>query len=182
MGEQLLHIGLCGGFAAPGPAAIGPSREEVPTRTTARLRVGRYHFHARLHQVVPILDALGVALADQEHDGRGVGGAVLRQRVLPIGGQQLALRGDGVDVIGQRQRGHVCFQAINDGAALLARAAVAHAEGHFTAGLLFPVRGEGGVDGLVQLARGVVRHVGDDRGLRRRALAARATRNGNQQQ
>jgi hypothetical protein len=79
---------------------------------------------ARLHQVVPVLDALGIALAHQEHDGRGVGRGVLRQALLPVGGDQLALVGDGVDVIGQRQGDDIGLQAVDHRAGLLARAAV----------------------------------------------------------
>ena len=87
-------------LALQGP---GPGGEVVPARAARRLRVRRDHLHARLEQVAPVADPLGVPLAHQEDDGRGVGRAVVGQALLPVGGQQLALVGDGVDVVGERE-------------------------------------------------------------------------------
>ena len=111
---------------------VAPGRQVVPARAARGLGVGRDHRDAGLHQVVPVLDALGVALAHQEHDGRGVGRAVVRQPLLPVRRQQPGL-GDGVDVVGQRQRDHVGLQPVDDRARLLARAAVRLLDGHVLA-------------------------------------------------
>jgi hypothetical protein len=75
----------------------GPGGQIVPARAAAGLGVGRDHLHPFGHQVAPVLDALGVPLAHQEDDGRGIGRRVVRQFRLPVGGQ-LAGGGDLVDV------------------------------------------------------------------------------------
>ena len=49
---------------------------------------------------------------------------LLRQALLPVGGQELALLGDGVDVGGERERHDVGIEPVDHGAGLLARAAV----------------------------------------------------------
>ena len=73
----------------------------------------------------------------------------------------MRLVGDGVDVIGQAQRGDVGVQPIDDRPALRARSAMAHAEGDGLAGLLLPIRRKGRVECLIQFAGGIVRYVGD---------------------
>jgi hypothetical protein len=103
-------------------------------------------------------DAFRIALADQEHDGRGVWGAVVRQFFLPVRRQQLVL-GDFIDVVGQGQRNHVGFQAVDHSAALFAGTAVRLFDLQNVAGLGFPLFGEGGVDILVQLTGRIVGHV-----------------------
>ena len=47
---------------------LAPGGEVVPARAAGRLGVWRYDFDAVLAEIGPILDALGVALANQEHD------------------------------------------------------------------------------------------------------------------
>ena len=133
-----------------------PRREVVPARAAGGLRVRRDHGDAGLGQVAPVLDALRIALAHQEHDRRGVRRAVVRQARLPVGRQQLALLGDRVDVGGERERDHVGLQAVDHRARLLAGAAVRGADLQRLAGLLFPLRGELRVDVGVELARRVV--------------------------
>ena len=107
-------------------------------------------------QVVPFLDALGVALAHHEHDGRRVGRGVARQLGLPVLGDLAAVLGDGVDVVGQGQRHHVGVETVDDRARLLARAAVRLIDLHLVASLGLPILGEGRVEVVVQLARRVV--------------------------
>ena len=137
----------------------GPAGQVVPARAARGLGVGRDDLDARLDQVAPVLDALGVALAHQEDDGRGVGRAVLRQALLPGGVEQAAVLGDGVDVVGQGQRHHVGLQPVDDRAGLLARAAVRLLHGHVLAGPGFPAPGELHVEVRVELAGGVIRDV-----------------------
>jgi hypothetical protein len=71
----------------------------------------------------------------------------------------LALGGDLVDVIGQRQGDDVGLQAVDHRAGLLARAAVALVDGQGLADLVLPVLGVGGVDVLVELARRIIADV-----------------------
>jgi len=52
-------------------------------------------------------------------DGRGVGRAVVRQPLLPVGRQQLRAVGDLVDVAGEREAHHVGIKPVDDGAGLL---------------------------------------------------------------
>src|SRR3546814_12986040 len=71
-----------------GPAGletIGPGSKEIPARAAARLGIGRDHRHTGLHQIAPIMDALGIALADEEHDRRGVGRAAVRSEERRVG-------------------------------------------------------------------------------------------------
>ena len=158
--EQLFHIFLGLGFAATGLEAVGPGGEEVPACTAGGFRVRCDDRHVFLDQVAPVLDALGVALAHQEHDGRGVGGAGVRQAGLPVFRQGLAQLGDFVDITGQGQRHHVGAQAVDHRPALLARATVGLLDLDVVTGVgLFPEAGEFSVVVLVQLTGRVVRDV-----------------------
>jgi hypothetical protein len=161
LGDVVLGLGL----AAVLLLGVGPGGEEVPARAAGGLRVGGDHFHARLDQIVPVLDLLGIALAHQEHDGRGVRRAGLRQALLPVLGQQLAELADLVDVAGQGQGHHVGLEAVDHRAGLLARAAVRLLHGHRLVALGLPVLAERGVVLLVQLAGRIVGHV-EQAGLR----------------
>src|SRR3546814_10156397 len=69
-------------------AAIGPCCKEVPARAAAGLRVGCNDLHAGFDEVVPILDVLGIALADEEYHGGCVWRAIVWQAALPILGQR----------------------------------------------------------------------------------------------
>ena len=113
-----------------------------------------------LHQIVPILDPLGIALADQEDDGRGIGRAVVGIFRLPVRIDRLALADDGVDVIGERQGHHIGVEAVDHRPRLGAGAAVRHLDRHGVAGLLLPVFREERVIGLVELAGRVVGDIG----------------------
>ena len=158
--EQLFDVFLGLGFAAAGLEAVGPGGEEVPACTAGGFRVGRDHRHVFLDQVAPVLDAFGVALAHQEHDGGGVWGAGVRQAGLPVLRQGLAQLGDFINVTGQGQGHYVGAQAVNHCACLLARATVGLLDLHVVAGVgLFPEAGELSVVILVQLTGGVVRDV-----------------------
>jgi hypothetical protein len=103
------------------------------------------------------------SLAHQEDDGRRVGAGVVGQLLLPVQRQQLVV-GHGVDVIGQGQRDDVGLQAVDDRAGLFARAAVRGLDADGLARLGLPLRREGLVEVLVELACGVVGDV-EQRGL-----------------
>ena len=137
---------------------IAPGRQIIPARAAGGLRIRRDDADAGLDQIVPVLDALGIALAHQEHDRRGVGRRILRQPLLPVRGDQ-ALGGDGVDVIGQRQRDDVGLQAVDHGARLRAGAAMRLLDLDALAGFLLIGRGERLVEIRIELARRIVGHV-----------------------
>src|SRR3546814_3932941 len=73
-----------------------PGGQIIPARTARGLRVRRDDGHARLDQIIPVFDVLGVALAHQKNDGRGVRRAVQGELFLPAG-LEGAAGGDGVD-------------------------------------------------------------------------------------
>src|SRR3546814_9842529 len=91
---------------------------------------------------------LGIALADEEHDRRGVGRAAVGQALLPILRQHVGLLRDRIDVIGKRQRDDIGFEPVDHRARLLARTAVAHVDRHALPMFGLPLRGERGVDVL----------------------------------
>ena len=158
--EQLFHVLLSLGFAAASLEAVGPGGEEVPARTAGGFRVRGNHRNVFLDQVAPVLDAFRVALAHQEHDGRGVWGAGVRQAGLPVFREGLAQLGDFVDVTGQGQGDNVGAQAVDYGTALLARATVGLLDLDVVTRVgLLPVVGELCVVVLVQLTGWVVRDV-----------------------
>ncbi|MNR31601.1 hypothetical protein D3C85_1491220 [compost metagenome] len=99
-----------------------------------------------------------VAFTHQEDDGRGVRRRVVRQAFNPVLINTTALC-NGVHVIGQRQRDHVGFDAVDDRRRLFARATVRLANHHVIAGFLFVVGRKGFVVLIVKLTRRIVRHV-----------------------
>ena len=159
--------------------AIGPRRQVVPAGAARRLRVRRDHRHAGPRQVVPVLDLLRVALADQEHDRRRVGRAGVGQPRRPVGRNQLAGRHQRVDVVGERQGDDVGLEAVDDRARLASRAAVRLVDGDVLPGLGLPLLGEGDVDRLIQLAGRIVGDVEERDGLGLGATgASRGSRRG----
>ena len=162
VGDELLRLVLVAAVLTQRPA---PGRQIVPARAARGLRVGRDHLDVLFDQIAPVVDALGIALAHQEHDGRGVGRAVVRQTRLPVLRQPAAALGELIDVVGERKRHHVRLEAVDHRTRLLAGAAVRLLDGHILAGLLLPVLGEGLVERLIELPRGVVRDV-QERGVR----------------
>ena len=74
MGEQAVALAKAVGYDSAGTVEfVGPCSEVIPARATRRLRIGRDHLDAALGEIIPVLDALRIALAHQEHDGRGIG-------------------------------------------------------------------------------------------------------------
>src|SRR3546814_5880966 len=88
MGEKHRHIIFGRGLRTARLAAIGPCCKEVPARAAAGLRVGGNDLHAGVDEVVPILDVLGIALADEEYNGGCVWRAIVWQAALPLPGQR----------------------------------------------------------------------------------------------
>ena len=81
---------------------ISPGGEIIPAGASGSFRVGRHDGHPVLYDIVPILDSLGVSRTNHEDDRRGVGGAVVRESLLPILWHRFALTGDDrVDVPGE---------------------------------------------------------------------------------
>ena len=138
---------------------VSPGAQIIPARAAGGLGIGRDHRNAGLHQIVPILDVFGIALSHQEHDRRGVGSAVLRQPLLPVGRKQAGVLGNSVDVVGQRQGYDIGLQTVNHRAGLLARSTVGLLDRDCLAGLRLPVFGESLVEILIQLARRIVGNI-----------------------
>ncbi|MGY4600986.1 hypothetical protein ACVWXL_008732 [Bradyrhizobium sp. GM22.5] len=109
-------------------------------------------------QIVPVLDGLGIALADQEHNGRGIGRRVLRQPFLPVGRREAFAR-DGVDVVGERKRHHVGLQSVDHGARLRTAAPMRLLDLDALAGFLLIGTRERLVELDIELARRIVRDV-----------------------
>ena len=107
------------------------------------------------------MDPLRVPFADQKDDGRIVGRAVFGEAFLPVHRKKLRLRGEDVDVIAQRECHDIRLQPVDDGAGLLAGAAV----GLFELDGLPILRGERLIDLLVELPRGIVGDVEERRCL-----------------
>ena len=82
IGDEVLDLGFVAAELAVGP---GPGREVVPARAARGLGVRRDDLDAVLDQVAPVIDALGVALADEEDDGRGIGRRVVGELGAPVG-------------------------------------------------------------------------------------------------
>ena len=135
---------------------VGPSGEVVPARAARGLRVRRDDLDPIFNEVVPILDPLGIAVANQENDGRGVGRRIVAEPLLPIGVDQPGL-GDLVDVALERERDNVGLEAVDDSAGLLSRAPMRLINDYGLSGLGLPILDEGLVDSVVELAGRVVR-------------------------
>ena len=113
---------------------------------------------AALGQIVPVLDALGIALAHQEHDRRSVGRSIERQPLLPIR-RKPAFGRNGVDVIGERQRDDIRLQAVDHRARLRAGPAMRLLDLDALAGLLLISSRERLVEVGIEFARRIIRHV-----------------------
>ncbi|MPN06447.1 hypothetical protein SDC9_153703 [bioreactor metagenome] len=132
----------------------------IPAGAAGSLRIRSDDLDSGLDQVFPGFDVFRVALADQEDDGGGVRRTVFRQAFLPILRNQSAPgAGDGVDVVGERQRHHVGGDAVDHGPRLLSGTAVGLADHHILPGLLFPVFPELFVVGAIKFAGGIIRNV-----------------------
>src|SRR5471032_1711982 len=94
--EEFLGLGF---VAARLTQGVAPGCQVIPAGAARGFRIWRDDRYARLDQVIPVLDAFRVALAYQEHDGRGVRRAVVRKFLLPVGSQQLVV-GQRIDVVG----------------------------------------------------------------------------------
>ena len=121
---EIGHKGSGLGIAAVLAFGELPCGQIIPARTARCFGVGGDDLDVRAHQIIPILDALGVARAHDQHDGGGVGCAVVRQTLLPVFGNQLAVGMQGIHIACQSQRDHIGIVAIDHRAGLLARAAV----------------------------------------------------------
>ena len=89
-GDEGFGLGFVIVILLEGPAPCG---EVVPTCAAGGFGVGGDDFDVRLDEVGPIVDVFGIALADEEDDGAGVGGAVGREPGLPIVGKKVGLSG-----------------------------------------------------------------------------------------
>ena len=166
MGEELVHV-VADRVLVAGEFLVGerPGGEVVPARAAGGLRVRRDDLHVVTHEVVPVLEALGIAGAHQEDDRRGVGSGVVRELRLPVLRDLAGLRDDGVDVAGERERDDLRVEAVDHRPRLGAGAAVRALDVEGRVAERLPVRVEGGVVVPVELARRVVGDV-EELGLR----------------
>src|SRR5690606_25250636 len=94
------------------------------------------HLHVLADEIVPVLDVLGVPLADQKHDGRRVRRAVRGQARLPVLRDLTGTLGDLVDVVSERQGNDIRLQTVDDRAGLFTGTAMRLAQGNRFAGFL----------------------------------------------
>ena len=94
----------------------GPSGEVVPASAARGLRVWRDDLDPIFNEVVPILNPFGIAVANQENDGRGIGRRIVAKPFLPISVDQPG-PGDLIDVALERERDNVGLEPIDDSAA-----------------------------------------------------------------
>ena len=150
---------------------VGPGGEIVPAGAAGGFWIRRDHLDAFLHEVTPVEDALRIALADEEDDGRGVRCRVVRELAAPVLGKQPGV-GDLVDVALERERHDIGGKAIDDGARLRTGAAMRLLDGDGFAGFLLPIRDERFVVSFVELARWIVGDV-EKGGVSRRGSGQR---------
>lgn len=156
LGDELAGFGL---IELVGLQRVAPRSEVVPARAAGSLGVWRDNFNAFADDVRPVLDVFGIALADDEDDGGGVGGRVLGELRAPVGGDQVAVGVQGLNVRRKGEGDDVGFKSVDHGTSLLARAAVGLIDLDGLVVLCLPLGGKEGVDGGVEFACGVVRDV-----------------------
>jgi hypothetical protein len=135
-----------------------PQREIDPARPAARLGIGGDDLNVGAQQVLPIVDVLRIALADEEGDGRGIGRRMVWEFILPARVNQSGAL-DGGNVPTQRQRHHIGVEAVNDRTRLLSGPAMGLLDHDIDAGLLLVFRGEKLVKLAVEFARRIVGNV-----------------------
>src|SRR4051794_16445088 len=168
LGDEVAQVGQAR-LRVLAPAALrAVCGEDVPLRRARRERVRREDLDARLEQVVPRVDVLRVALADDEADDR-LGDEALRRRVRPGLVDEAGLD-EPVHVGSERERDDVGRKPGLDGAALVAGGA----EG-------LPEADAGALLGLAECRDDLVvdhlrRGVGDERQLCLGAAAGGAAR------
>jgi hypothetical protein len=134
---------------------VGPSGEVVPASTAGGFRIRCDDLDPLFNKVVPILDTLGIAVANQEDDGRGIGRRIVAESLLPIGVDEPGL-GDLVDVALERERDNVGLEPVDDSAGLLSRAPMRLINDYGFSSLGLPFLDKCLVDSVVEFAGWVV--------------------------
>ena len=106
----------------------GVGRQQVPLGRAGAQRARGDHLEARLQQVVPVLDVLRVALADDQRNHRTEGDA-LGGVGIPVLGHLVGLDQPG-DIRLDREVDDVGGLAVDDGPRLVAGGAVGRRHGH----------------------------------------------------
>src|SRR5690606_11162536 len=138
---------------------IGPSGKVVPSRSSRGFGVRRDDANTGSHEIVPVADPLRVTLANDEDDRRCIRRTIVRQAVLPIDRDATGLRRDRVDIVGQRKRGDIAAQAIDDRTGLFSGASMRLLNFDAIPRSFLPVAFKELVVFYIQLAGGIVRHV-----------------------
>ena len=126
--EELREVGLRLGVGLAFAPRRAVGSHHVPARAARGEGVGRHHLHARLDEIRPVRDVLGVPLAHDDHDDR-VGHEAVCRVLVPASRHEPRLD-QPFDVGGEREVDHVGVQAADDGAALFARAPIGLLEAH----------------------------------------------------
>src|SRR5690606_34524100 len=132
---------------------IAPCGEVVPPRAARGFRIRRDDLDVRTNEVVPVADSLGVALPYEENDRRRVRRAAVREARLPVRLEPSAVLVNRVDVVRERERHDVGIEAVDHRARLASGAGVRLLHDDVLPGLRLPMRGERGVELLIELAR-----------------------------
>ena len=167
-----LHIAPRVVDGAPGGEHRSPGGEEAVLAVAGGLRIGGDDRDVVAIEVLPVGDALGVALADDEHDDRVVGHRLVVEPRLPVGLDEPRL-GDGLDVGPHRERDDVGIQSVDHRPGLAPGGRVRLLDRDRGAMLRLIALGEGVIDLPVELARRVVRDVEEVDGRRLAVGSAR---------
>ena len=153
-----------------GFAHVAPGRQVGHAAIAAGLGVDHNHLDIGFDQIVPVLDAFGVAVAGQKQHGGGGGRGVVREFSGPVLGYQTAI-GQKLHVGGGVHGDDISVEPVVDGTCLCAGTTVGLVDLDVLAGGLLVVRDKRGVEILVELARYIVGRV--EQGLRGGQLGCR---------
>ena len=137
-----------------------PSSEVVPACATRSFRVRCNDANTGFYEITPVLEIFRIALANQEHDGGGVGRAVEREFLDPTRFNEPCIT-NGVHVEFESERDNISFKAVCHFQSLFARTAMGLCDFYVLTGLFFPVLGKDLVVVGVKLTSRVVRYVGE---------------------
>ena len=149
--QQVAHgrrVGLALARLARRQSSRAVDRVDVPAGPAGGLRVGVEHAHARPGQVVPVLDLLGIARPDADHD-QAAGDHPLVGPGVPVGLDQPGLD-QRLHVALEREHRDVGVEPRGDRPGLGAGGVVRLLEPDVAAGLALPLGRERGQQAVVE--------------------------------
>ena len=117
--EQLCDKPLSVGFASAGHQHRSPGSQKAQLAVTPRARIGRDDLHAIADKVWPIVNVLGISLANDKNNRRVVRQRMMWQPLFPVVLHQAVLA-DQFDIAPHRQSRDVGVQAFDDRSRLIA--------------------------------------------------------------